>query len=56
MARITAEPIRTGLSIRRAKSGAWALTSMPMPTGSRISANTLTISASGIVTSSWRSK
>lgn len=41
--------------MRRANAGARRLTSMPRPTGSRISANTLTISTSGIDTSSCRS-
>ena len=55
-ARITAEPIRTGRSIDRANPGRRARTSIPMPTGTRISRNTLTTSDSGIETESPWSK
>ncbi len=39
-ARITAEPIRTGRSIRPAKDGALARTTIPIATGTRTIANT----------------
>ena len=51
-----ADAIRTGLSMAAANVGFLARTSIPMPVGTRISANTLTTSSSGIDTDSLLSK
>ena len=55
MASTTAEPIRTGRSMRAAKPGFLLRTSIPMTTGIRTIANTLTTSANGTDTESPRS-
>ena len=52
---MTADPMRTGRSIRLAKPGARALTSIPIATGTSTIANTLRTSPSGSDTSSPRS-
>ena len=51
----TAEPIRTGRSIRAANRGLRARTSIPIPTGTRMIAKTLTTSVNGTDTESLRS-
>ena len=51
-----ADAIRTGLSMAAANAGLLARTSIPRPTGTRISTNTLTTSSSGIDTDSLWSK